>query len=354
MRFVLVLLIALAAGSNALQLRNRAFVAGHNLGATVSISSGKFRGCTGVVKKISRSRRFYVCRDCEIDGCCSSSKCSYYSGKRLKAVKAAVKEEPIEETEKEDKREPKPAVEPSTAGSKVLDLMTKENNKAHVTSMYKDKAYVHAKSSANLPKIGANRLIVRRGQEFTVRSSAGAPTISFNPCGMFKSEVRSTSECGVKSKVAISDWKIKGQDGTTQLNRSFYSCWCLYYQRGGRVVLLFNPFNSRSDVGGSSRMKLGKKYVLEEKSMIYQGTSDDHDGHVWDLDPFRGLNLIVALRLLRHLKLEQRGQAYIVSRHLTFSIGDEVCYGKWGDGSYTSGRPAGGYRCSKNNAQKLS
>ena len=55
--------------------------------------------------------------------------------------------------------------------------------------MYKDKAYVHAKSSANLPKIGADRLIVRRGQEFTVRSSAGAPTISFNPCGMFKSEV---------------------------------------------------------------------------------------------------------------------------------------------------------------------
>ena len=51
MRFVLVLLIALAAGSNALQLRNRAFVAGHNLGATVSINSGKYRGCTGVVKK---------------------------------------------------------------------------------------------------------------------------------------------------------------------------------------------------------------------------------------------------------------------------------------------------------------
>ena len=69
-------------------------------------------------------------------------------------------------------------------------------------------------------------------------------------------------------------------------------------------VLLFNPFNSRSDVGGSSRMKLGEKYVLEEKSMIFQGTSDDHDGHVWDLDSFRGLNLIVALRLLRHLKLE--------------------------------------------------
>ena len=81
--------------------------------------------------------------------------------------------------------------------------------------------------------------------------------------------------------------------------------------------------------------------------MIFQGTSDDHDGHVWDLDSFEGLNLIVALRLLRHLKLEQRGQAYIVSRHLTYSIGDEVCYGKWGDGSYTSGRPAGGYRCSK-------
>ena len=268
--------------------------------------------------------------------------------KRLKAVKAAVKEEPIEETEKEDKREPKPEVEPSTAGSKVLDLMTKENNKAHVTSMYKDKAYIHAKSSVNLPKIGADRLIVRRGQEFTVRSSVGAPTISFNPCGMFKSEVRSTSDCGVKSKVAITDWKIKGQDGTYTIKSSPLAPVGVYtINEAQEFVLLFNPFNSRSDVGGSSRMKLGEKYVLEEKSMIFQGTSDDHDGHVWDLDSFRGLNLIVALRLLRHLKLEQRGQAYIVSRHLTFSIGDEVCYGKWGDGSYTSGRPAGGYRCSK-------
>ena len=71
--------------------------------------------------------------------------------KRLKAVKAVVKE-PIEETEKEDKREPKPEVEPSTAGSKVLDLMTKENNKAHVTSMYKDKAYIHAKKQCQFTK----------------------------------------------------------------------------------------------------------------------------------------------------------------------------------------------------------
>ena len=199
-------------------------------------------------------------------------------GKSLKAVKAAVKEEPIEEEEKEDKRNQKPAVEPSTAGSKVLDLMTKENNKAHVTSMYKDKAYVHAKSSANLPKIGADRLIVRRGQEFTVRSSA-APTISFNPCGMFKSEVLATSECGVKSKVAITDWKIKGEVVITQLNQVLLAPVGVYtINEAEEFVLLFNPFNSRSDVGGSSRMKLGKKYVLEEKSMIYQGTSDDHDG----------------------------------------------------------------------------
>jgi len=40
--------------------------------------------------------------------------------------------------------------------------------------------------------------------------------------------------------------------------------------------------------------------------MIFQGTSDDHEGHMWDLDIFRGLNLIVALRLLRHLSYEQR------------------------------------------------
>ena len=46
------LLIALATGASALQLRNRALVAGHNVGATVSINSENIEDGTGVVKNI--------------------------------------------------------------------------------------------------------------------------------------------------------------------------------------------------------------------------------------------------------------------------------------------------------------
>ena len=36
-----------------------------------------------------------------------------------------------------------------------------------------------------------------------------------------------------------------------------------------------------------------------------------------------------------------------VARHISYAVGEDVCYGKWGSGSYTTGQPAGGYRCSK-------
>jgi len=46
------------------------------------------------------------------------------------------------------------------------------------------------------------------------------------------------------------------------------------------------------------------------------------------------------------MPVADRGDPVLVSRHLTYSIGADVCYGKWGEGSYTNGRPGGGYTCS--------
>ena len=33
------------------------------------------------------------------------------------------------------------------------------------------------------------------------------------------------------------------------------------------------------------------------------------------------------------MTLTERGDAALVSRHLTYAIGQDICYGKWGEGS---------------------
>ena len=48
----------------------------------------------------------------------------------------------------------------------------------------------------------------------------------------------------------------------------------------------------------------------------------------------------------------QRSDAALLARHVTYSAGAELCYGKRGDGSYTSERPSGGCTCSKSGERK--
>ena len=45
------------------------------------------------------------------------------------------------------------------------------------------------------------------------------------------------------------------------------------------------------------------------------------------------------------MPVAQRGDLVAVARHLSYAVGEDLCYGKWGSGSYTTGRPSGGYRC---------
>ena len=78
-------------------------------------------------------------------------------------------------------------------------------------------------------------------------------------------------------------------------------------------------FGVASPVGSSSKkVKLGEDYVLDDKTMIFQGKSDEHEGHVWNLDPGRGLNVMAALHLLRHLPVKGRSAPHIVSRSRIF------------------------------------
>ena len=45
------------------------------------------------------------------------------------------------------------------------------------------------------------------------------------------------------------------------------------------------------------------------------------------------------------MPVEDRADPVLVSRHLSFAVGADLCYGKWGEGSYTTGKPSRGYTC---------
>jgi hypothetical protein len=245
------------------------------------------------------------------------------------------------------------------AGS--LDLLASSNNEKHATDHLRDKPLVtEDKSYDKLPKLGKNRLIVRRGKPFTVKDwrSDYLPTdqvqIFFQECGLLKGSVRGLGECGVKKETAVTNWKIdRSANGDVTIKSDKDAAIGAYIMKAGdeeaEFILLFNPFDSRGPVGtGSKKVNLGRDFVLDDKTMIFQGNSDDHKGHVWDLDPGRGLNLMAALHLLRHLTLEQRSQPHVIARHLTFAINNEVCYGRWGAGDYEENNDRNyQYKCSK-------
>ena len=109
------------------------------------------------------------------------------------------------------------------------------------------------------------------------------------------------------------------------------------------LIVLVNPYHA-SDLAHTSSSNL-KEYVEGESGLVWQGLSDNNNGFGWDYDQFKYENLQVATDRLFRLHVADRGDLVTVSRHLTYSIGEDVCYGKWGGGSYTSGRPSGGYTC---------
>lgn len=122
-----------------------------------------------------------------------------------------------------------------------------------------------------------------------------------------------------------------------------------------RLIVLFNPY--KGGAGGDGvyvSAAARREYVESEEGLIWQGTSDANTAHVWAFAQFDFAQLAVALRTaLRRLPLRARADPVRVARHVTYAVGEDVCYGRWGGGhSYTSGTPAGGYRCSKTDGSR--
>ena len=112
-----------------------------------------------------------------------------------------------------------------------------------------------------------------------------------------------------------------------------------------RVLILFNPYLP-TDAAYMGSEADRSEYVEMTEGVLFQGLSDNFEGHVWWYDQFRTANVEVALRSLRRMPIADRGDPALLARHLSYAIGEDVCYGRWGDGDYRRGKPSGGYTCS--------
>ena len=94
------------------------------------------------------------------------------------------------------------------------------------------------------------------------------------------------------------------------------------------------------------------EYAESTSGLTWQGLSDKNEGQSFEYSQSQWETLAVAMRGLRRIPLAQRSDAALLARHVTYSAGAELCYGKRGDGSYTSERPSGGCTCSKSGERK--
>eukprot|EP01063_Lacrimia_lanifica_P041357 TRINITY_DN9633_c0_g1_i1.p1 TRINITY_DN9633_c0_g1~~TRINITY_DN9633_c0_g1_i1.p1 ORF type:complete len:1334 (+),score=333.76 TRINITY_DN9633_c0_g1_i1:84-4085(+) len=87
------------------------------------------------------------------------------------------------------------------------------------------------------------------------------------------------------------------------------------------------------------------EYVENNEGVVFTGSAGSHAGYVYEYDQYAWNTVAVAARSLRRMPVVDRADLTLVTRHLTYSVNKDICYGKWGSGSYTTGRPGGGYEC---------
>ena len=108
------------------------------------------------------------------------------------------------------------------------------------------------------------------------------------------------------------------------------------------LVILLNPYNVNSPEYTSEANR--EEYVEREEGLIWQGTPENNNAYQFDYYQHEYATLATALRGLRRMPIATRGNLVLLSRHISYYSGNELCYGKWSS-PYTSGTPGGGYSC---------
>ena len=235
----------------------------------------------------------------------------------------------------DEPREAQLEPEPEAAGSFqiVQDLDYQERHP--LCTLYRDQPPLNPQAAP--PRLGG-RAVVRRGQAFVVRDAGAA-----GAAGDFADAVVMVflaSKPGVASEARIGNPGII-QDGRIQLEVPADAPVGEYELRlvhGDRhtpllgFIVIFNPFTCKHCPESAGRRRKLKSEFMEEyvggdQGLLWQGLSDDYGAHVWQHDPFRAANLLIAISLLADLPLNLRSDPTAISRHLTYAIGERVCYG---------------------------
>jgi len=191
------------------------------------------------------------------------------------------------------------------------------------------------------PRITTNDLEARKTSEFkrsitTTQEAypADAYTVEFEN----ESENRFLVKVSFTSSAPVGEFKITAKvnigEGRTAKTAEAHQ----------NFIVLFDPYNS-DDVVYTTKANRAE-YIENTKGLVWQGLSDNNNGFAWDFNQWDFANLQIAYDRLIRMPVADRGDPVLVSRHISYSVGEDICYGKWGEGSYTTGKPYGGYTCS--------
>uniref|UniRef100_A0A6B2KYY9 Transglutaminase-like domain-containing protein n=1 Tax=Arcella intermedia TaxID=1963864 RepID=A0A6B2KYY9_9EUKA len=223
------------------------------------------------------------------------------------------------------------------------------NEKQHHTSDYK----VRNNISPNDPA----RMLVRRGQPFIIeipsQTSYSFTLISFDPISLQK-EVNTISIPLVTSPNSNS-WGAVRESTTSGYKYTIYSpvnsqigifYWQLVDPSGtktlltNQLVVLFNPWNSADEVYYPAQSELSE-YILNTQSIVWVGATGSASPLYWTYDQFHYSVLEVSLYFITKLSWAKRGNAALVSRHLSswINVNDNggLVWGRWQD-PYTGGK----------------
>lgn len=290
----------------------------------VTILAGKYAGCSGVLEKVSgRKKKVKVRRNCG-DGRRGDGKSWWYKPGQV--------EEIIEDEATGAKEEDAPQEQG------ISLVVNAEFHRKHLLcDRYKDLPAINPRAK---PPVLGGRPVVRRGQE--VLFKAHGDVVS----SMTSADVE---VLGAKTPIGSISARIQGEEIYLNLPAlAPVGEYELRLYKAKKIVatfpfiVVFNPFTCSDCPEHSDEHE---EYVAGDEGLLWQGLSDDHTANIWHHEPFRAANLLISLALLQHLPLELRGDVVAVSRFLTNAVGEKVCYGKWGDGNYATGKPAKGYRC---------
>jgi hypothetical protein len=183
-------------------------------------------------------------------------------------------------------------------------------------------------------------LVVRRAASFNFECKSKNPRVIFLKVGD-----------GTPEDVEMKEW-IEGKTVTIPADAKIGKYAIVNGDNTAKFIVLFNPWSKADStyMYARSNKKRGEalgEYVMGERTLIWQGLSDNLDAFQWSVDQFAGSSLLLSIGMLDALDFKHRGNAARISRHLSWYVGDSVCYGKWGEGDYTTGQAPAGYKCAE-------